>query len=363
MKRIILALVFSLFLAAPVAAQEASTLPPPPSLDQQIASVRAQIAQLTAQLNQLLAQKRGNFCYNFRYNLRYNDGHPDWLKLNEILGYENVSTVQELQEKYANEILRPAGLARGTGFVGPATRAKLNALYRCRPLPGNQSPVINSVTGPTTLRVGEMGTWNIVAHDPEQGPLTYSILWGDGPASPSPANIPFLPNAALENRQVSTLSHTYISLGIFTVRISVSDNAGNTTPSTLTVTVIDANQPRITVLSPNGGEAWLTNTVQPLTWRAENVPSDSKINLSLITHRPCYGPICPMINSGPPILLDKDIPVQSNYNWIVATDIANNYIQPGNYYLSVCLAGSTVSVCDHNDQAFSIVGPANAIAN
>jgi peptidoglycan hydrolase-like protein with peptidoglycan-binding domain len=32
------------------------------------------------------------------------------------------------QEKYANEILVPAGLDRGTGFVGPGTRAKLESL-------------------------------------------------------------------------------------------------------------------------------------------------------------------------------------------------------------------------------------------
>lgn len=36
--------------------------------------------------------------------------------------------VIQFQETYANEILKPVGLSRGTGHVGPSTRAKLNSL-------------------------------------------------------------------------------------------------------------------------------------------------------------------------------------------------------------------------------------------
>lgn len=45
------------------------------------------------------------------------------------------STVVEFQEKYASEILKPSGLKRGTGYVGPSTRAKLNKLYGCGKTP------------------------------------------------------------------------------------------------------------------------------------------------------------------------------------------------------------------------------------
>ena len=59
-------------------------------------------------------------------------------------GESTAAAVTGFQEKYKNEILTPSGLQRGTGYVGPATRKKLNQLYGCskpRPyLPPHQYP-------------------------------------------------------------------------------------------------------------------------------------------------------------------------------------------------------------------------------
>lgn len=46
-------------------------------------------------------------------------------------GEATASAVVGFQEKYAGDVLKPSGLAHGTGLVWKKTRAKLNALYGC----------------------------------------------------------------------------------------------------------------------------------------------------------------------------------------------------------------------------------------
>src|SRR3989338_8834919 len=49
-------------------------------------------------------------------------------KETEEFGALTALAVKRFQEKYSAEVLKPWGLLRGTGVIGPATRAKLNSL-------------------------------------------------------------------------------------------------------------------------------------------------------------------------------------------------------------------------------------------
>jgi len=140
---ILISALFLVFSAAlPVRAQS--------SIDDMIKSLQQQIAQIMAQIKALQEQKgQGQtWCHTFNANIGMGQktGNPEIEALATVLqkeglldqgatfeGYDEnlASAVTGFQEKYASEILTPSNLKHGTGYVGKATRAKLNALYGC----------------------------------------------------------------------------------------------------------------------------------------------------------------------------------------------------------------------------------------
>ncbi|MFZ2769743.1 MAG: dockerin type I domain-containing protein, partial [Minisyncoccia bacterium] len=161
-----------------------------------IAELQAQLNALMAQLTALQEQLNSNagptvipprdpnaFCYTFTRNLKFGDGKTSFdepmvdalqmalqkegftisdkeIKGGSIFGESTASAVVGFQQKYASEILTPNGLLNGNGFVGNATRAKLNALYGCGKttttiIPTNKSTV-SLFADKTTINVGQM---------------------------------------------------------------------------------------------------------------------------------------------------------------------------------------------------------------
>src|SRR3989338_3615078 len=238
-----------------------------------IQSLRVQIATLTAQIAQLQASG-GNggggsqdgssnptqWCYAFNSNLGIGSRGKNVSALQHALnlelgtqieetgyfGMNTASAVANFQDKYSDEILTSNNLSRGTGFVGVSTRRKLNQLYGCgNVVPVNtQAPVISGVQGPTALKVGETGTWSVSAYDPQNGVLSYSVIWGDEMAQPMPAPSP-APLSLAPVQQTATFTHSYANARIYTpvfyvtdnqvlsAKTSISVNVGETTPQSL----------------------------------------------------------------------------------------------------------------------------------
>jgi peptidoglycan hydrolase-like protein with peptidoglycan-binding domain len=97
------------------------------------------------------------------------------------------------------------------------------------------APVISQFSGPTLLGVNEIGTWKITATDPENGSLSYSILWGDEWTAYDAANRSVAPTAGIQ--QNTTFTHSYANAGNYTVALTVTDSTGKSARTTGSVQV------------------------------------------------------------------------------------------------------------------------------
>jgi len=116
-------------------------------LQLQIKELQKEIKKLQSQINAILGKEQTQVsCLEFESNLYYgmrdnsevrclqeflkNQG-PEIYSEGLVTGNFLIltqSAVIRFQEKYNSEILKPLGLERGTGYVGPATRTKINQL-------------------------------------------------------------------------------------------------------------------------------------------------------------------------------------------------------------------------------------------
>ncbi len=108
----------------------------------------------------------------------------------------------------------------------------------------NKPPTISALSGPTSLKVGESGSWTVQASDPENGQLYYSIVWGDESVYAYGLNTA---SARDTFSQTATFSHTYSREGTYTVIVVVRDTAGLEAKTTMSVRV-SASSPTICTL-------------------------------------------------------------------------------------------------------------------
>lgn len=120
-----------------------------------------------------------------------------------------------------------------TGYYGSLTRDVWRR--RCFPKPiGSDTLSISGVSGPTTLLVGEQGTWSVNAKASSTATLSYRVMWGDEGAE---YGIAALANSDIGFTQTATFTHTYQSAGTYAPRFTVRDTGGNSAASSVTVKV------------------------------------------------------------------------------------------------------------------------------
>jgi len=226
----------------------------------------------------------------------------------------------------------------GTGIVG------VGKSCCCQKPTGNQPPVISGVSGPTALKVNETGTWTVKASDPEQGILSYSVIWGDEGAFIGSKSV-FVPTTYI---QTATFTHSYSKAGIYTPTFTVADDKGLLAKTSISVNVRETTiTPSITVLSPNGGEKWQKDSTQLIKWSAPSTISSVDIYLTFE-----FDPRLMMVIAIPtPRLLVSNTPNDGLFEWKV--DMIGGALTNGYQIKIVDSAHATIS--DTSDAPFSIV--------
>jgi len=111
------------------------------------------------------------------------------------------------------------------------------------------APVIKQMSGPTTLKVGQKGTWYIKAIDPENDQLSYSVVWGDESNAADRAT-KISPTAEQGISQTATFTHIYSSEGTYAPSFTVEDPTGQSAQTSVSVVVGAPSGPIIIIPPP-----------------------------------------------------------------------------------------------------------------
>ncbi len=270
---------------------------------------------------------------------------------NITVGYSKVKITDTLEMAFVGSYYQ-----YGTGS-GTSLRFKLTSVVTPPPSQ-NFPPVITGLSGPTTLKVSETGTFTVSAYDPENKTLSYLIKWGDEPLNYQAG---YSDNLSIARpSQQTTFTHSYANPGDYTIRLEVSDDVGNIARSSLTVRV--SNQGAIKVVHPNGGEVFYYGSNSTINWEMANEP----VSVSLERQFYCPpGAYCAMMMPADLVLSNY---VSKETNWL-SVRFGDNYynydyyygyptynystIPEGTYKAKVC--GLETGKCDTSDNYFSVI--------
>jgi hypothetical protein len=349
----------------------------------EIARLQALIAQLQKQLAELQG-KPAAWCHDFNVNLKIGDSGLEVEALQTALekegfdvskdpkgyfGEYTASAVVGFQEKYKDEILTPLRLKHGTGFVGKATRAKLNSLYGCKVVPPSIKPSIR-VLSPNGGEVWEIGKSYVVRWKSE-GISKVNILLIDYRAPEScylnenkiDANLGYFKIENLSKVKcypgMGEMEIVDISPGSqYKIKIEDAENPQVSDFSDNYFSIIAPTSPLITIIFPNGGEKWIIGNTYTIKWKSMGVK-----NIYLILKNPKIEETCYFNPEIETLYSPRPIPAELG-EYTVKLERVHCYggmggwswknIEPDNQY-KIEIRTEIEGIKDESDNYFSIV--------
>lgn len=155
-------------------------------------------------------------------------------------GFFGLSTLRAVREFQSAEGIRV------TGTVNDETRTKIEAVS-C----GSSTDLaITGISAPTSLAIGETGTWTVNVESQAEGNLRYSVVWGDERTRRMAAS------DAEATQSSASFTHAYSASGTYAPKFTVTDADGTTvTKAAASVTVADDASVEIASLSATSGYA------------------------------------------------------------------------------------------------------------
>jgi len=206
------------------------------------------------------------------------------------------------------------------------------------------SPIISGVSGPTTLAVGQQGTWTVKASDPSSGSLFYSVVWGDEAEKYCAPGESCTTSEQVQAQQTATFTHTYSNAGYYSPKFTVTNINGGSAATTISVNVgavsVPIFQDTITVTYPQDRTELARGATANLSWIQSTF--EKSVDLKLV---PASG-----ITSAASYNIASRIFPKSNkeqtYSWIIGS--ANpeasreTLIPDGEYHFRACYSGTDV---------------------
>src|SRR3989344_1259689 len=364
----------------------------------EIQALIEQLQQQIVQLQQQLAEQQGQpvaFCYDFNTNLGFAHSgtaavealHTALEKQGFSVGSDSTngaftentaSAVVGFQQKYKEDVLAPYGLRFGTGFVGKATRAKLNRLYGCAATSAPVTPVPTPT--PTPIPTPSITVLSPNAWEKWWVGSTYTIKWASSNLPSEAQNkigislflrdtttgIPIAKNIANDGSENWTIPSSILS-GEYKITVGCYiAEAGCYSDSSDYYFVIaspTAAEPSITVspLNPNG------ETLQKGTTRYVNLKFSPTVPLGGFVVNLMYSNIDAVVahlkfcGTANDYIADSVVPPNVSWQWKVGYDVYGIEIPNGSYRISVYDCGNkldniwTGSVTSAKSSVFSIV--------